>query len=116
VAAIGMASGTGLYLEALGTTLLVMAVLAGLGWAEQALGRHAIGSHLTIHARPEPSPVRELEELVSRTGLEILRTECRRQDVDLVIELDLRGPQRLHAYALEAVVHHPAVRSVTTGE
>jgi putative Mg2+ transporter-C (MgtC) family protein len=116
VSAIGMAAGTGLYVEALGTTLLVMAVLAGLGWAEQVLGRRATGSHLTIHARPEPSPVQELQELIMRTGLEIVRSEVRRQDVDLVIDLDLRGPQRLQMHALEAVVHHPAVRSVSTGE
>jgi putative Mg2+ transporter-C (MgtC) family protein len=116
VSAIGMAAGTGLYLEAAGTTLLVMVVLAGLGWTEKMLGRHATGSHIIIHARPEPSPVQELQELIARTGLEIVRTEVRSQDVDLVLDLDLRGPQRLHAHALEAVVHHPAVRSVSTGE
>jgi len=116
VAAIGMATGTGLYLEALGTTALVMGVLAGLGWAEQALGRRATTSHLIIHARPDPSPVEELQDLVGRTGLEIVHTEVRRQDVDLVVELDVRGPKRLHTHAVEAVVHHPAVRSVSTGE
>ena len=116
VSAIGMAAGSALYVEALITTALVMVVLAGLGWAERAVGRHAIGSHLTIHARPEPDPVEELRDLVERTGLEIVRTECRRQDIDLVIELDLRGPKRLHEQALAAVVHHPGVRSVSTGE
>jgi uncharacterized membrane protein YhiD involved in acid resistance len=116
VAAIGMASGKGLYLEAAGATLLVMVVLAGLGRAEHALGRQAIGSHLTIHARPEPNPVQEIQDLITRTGLEIVRTDCRRQDVDLVIEFDLRGPRSLHSNALAAVVHHPAVRSVSTGE
>ena len=116
VAAIGMAAGTALYVEALGTTAVVMVVLAGLGRVERAVGRRAIGSHLTIHARPEPNPVEELQDLVERTGLEIVGVECRRQDVDLVIELDLRGPKRLHEQALAAVIHDPAVRSVSTGE
>jgi len=116
VAAIGMAAGTALYVEALGATAVVMVVLAGLGRVERAVGRRAIGSHLTIHARPEPNPVGELQNLVERTGLEIVGIECRRQDVDLVIELDLRGPKRFHEQSVAAVVHHPAVRSVSTGE
>ena len=35
---------------------------------------------------------------------------------DLVVEMDVRGPRRLHEQALNAIVHHPAVRSVSTGE
>jgi len=116
VAAIGMALGKGLHYEAAGATLLVMLVLAGLARAETALGRHLTISHLTIHARPDPSPLEELQDLVGRTGLEVVHSQVRREDVDLVIDLDLTGPKRLHPQALEAVIHHPAVRSVSTGE
>ena len=97
-------------------TMLVMLVLAGLARAETALGRHLTISHLTIHARPDPSPLEELQDLVGRTGLEVVHSQVRREDVDLVIDLDLTGPKRLHPQALEAVIHHPAVRSVSTGE
>jgi putative Mg2+ transporter-C (MgtC) family protein len=116
VAAIGMAVGAGAYIDALGTTALVMVVLYGLGYVERFAGRHLTRSHLLIHARPEPQALEDLEILVRRAGVEIERTESRRENVDLVIELDLRGPRRLHEQAMISILHHPLVRTVSTGE
>jgi putative Mg2+ transporter-C (MgtC) family protein len=116
VAAIGMAVGARAYVEALGATLLVMLVLAGLGPVEGYLARQATRSHLIIHCRPEASALDELEALVRRTGLEIDRTQSRLENVDLVVEFDLRGAKRLHDQLLIAAVHQAGVRSVSTGE
>lgn len=116
VAAIGIAVGAGAYIDALGTTALVMVVLYGLGYVERFAGRHSTRSHLLIHARPEPQALEELEILVRRAGVEIERTESRRENVDLVVELDLRGPRRLHEQAMISILHHPLVRTVSTGE
>ena len=116
VSAIGMALGTGAYVEALGTALLVMVVLQGLGYLEVFVARQATHSRLTVHTKPEPPPLEELESLVRRTGLDLVRVESRRENVDLVIEFELRGPKRLHDQVLIAVLHHPGVRSVSTGE
>lgn len=116
VTAIGMAVGTGAYVEAMGATALVMVVLGGLRWVEDAMARHTTQSHLIIHTRPEASAQDELEALLRTTGIEIEQTESRRENVDLVLEFHLRGPRRLHEQALTAVVHHPLVRSVSTGE
>lgn len=116
VAAIGMALGAHAYIEALGATLLVTLVLAGLGPVEHFLARQAMRSHLIIHCRPEGTALDELEALVHRTGLEIERTQSRVENVDLVVEFDLRGPKRLHDQLLIAAVHQPGVRSVSTGE
>jgi hypothetical protein len=46
----------------------------------------------------------------------VTRIDTRRENVDLVVELDLRGPKRLHDQALIALLHHPTVRSVSSGE
>jgi putative Mg2+ transporter-C (MgtC) family protein len=116
VAAIGVALGSGHYPEALLTTLMVLVVLQGLGRIEIFVERQSTRTHLTIHARPEASAVEEIETLVRRTGLQIATQESRRENVDLVIELDLAGPKRLHDQALITVLHHPMVRSVSTGE
>lgn len=116
VSAIGMALGMGLYYEAIGTTALVMAVLLGLSRVEVALGRYSGTSHFTIHAQPEPSPVEDLRTLVGRTGLDVVRCDVRRENVDLVVEMEVRGARRHHQEALNAIVHHPGVRSVSTGE
>lgn len=116
VAAIGMALGNGAYTEALGTTLLVMLVLAGLGYMETHVARRATHTHLQVHAKPETGALEEIETIVRRTGLHLTRVESRRENVDLVIELEVRGPKRLHDQVMIAILHHPVVRSVSTGE
>lgn len=116
VAAIGMAVGAGAYVEAVGTALLVVIVLAGLGFVENFIARRATHSRLKIHASPTAGALEELETLVRRTGLDLTRMESRRENVDLVVEFELRGPKRLHDQARNAVLHHPGVRAVSTGE
>ena len=116
VAAIGMALGAGAYTEAVGTTLLVMLILAGLGYLEDFVARRSTHSHLLIHAKPDVSALEELESLVRRSGLTVSRVESRRENVDLVVEFDLRGPKRLHDQAKLSMLHHPLVRTVSTGE
>jgi len=116
VSAIGMAVGAGAYIEATGTTLLVMIVLAGLGYVEQLIARRSTHSRLQIHASPLAGALEDLETLVRRTGIDLTRVESRRENVDLVIEFELRGPKRLHDQARMAILHHPSVRSISTGE
>jgi len=116
VAAIGIAVGAAAYLQALWTTLFVVVVLYGLGSVERMLARHTSQTHLVIHAKPEPQALEELETLVRGTGLEIVTVESRRENVDFVVELDLRGPRRLHDQAMISILHHPLVRTVSTGE
>jgi len=116
VAAIGVALGSGHYQEALGTTLFVVAVLQGLLRVERLVARHTTRSRLTVHARPEPNPLDELEATVRRTGLAIVEVAQRRENVDLVIEYDFQGPKRLHDQVMIALLHHPAVRTVSRGE
>jgi putative Mg2+ transporter-C (MgtC) family protein len=116
VTAIGMALGSGAYVEALGTTLLVMLVLAGLAPLEALLARQVTRRRIIIHAKPGPTTLVDLQELVQRAGVEITRTESRIENVDQVIELELNGRRRLFDQALIAVVHHSTVRTVSSGE
>jgi putative Mg2+ transporter-C (MgtC) family protein len=116
VTAIGMAVGASAYVEAVGATLLVGIVLVGLGRAEDFLASKLATSRLVIHARPEATALEDLEGAVRSAGLEIERVLARRENVDLVIELQLKGPKRFHDQALLAVVHHPLVRTVSSGE
>ena len=116
VAAIGVALGSGHYLEGVGATLLVVAVLQGLGRAEKRIERHTTRSRITVHARPDPSPLAELETVIGRSGLELAHVAQRRENVDLVIEYEFRGPKRLHDQVMIALLHHSAVRTVSRGE
>lgn len=116
VAAIGVALGSGYYLEGLVTTLAVLVVLSGLGRAEKIVQSHSMRSTITIHARTGPSVVEELESLVRRTGLELISISNRQENVDIVIELELRGSKRLYDQAIVTLLHHNHVRTVSTGE
>jgi putative Mg2+ transporter-C (MgtC) family protein len=116
VAAIGMALGAAAYVEAIGTTLLVTAVLSGLGVLEHYLERQQMRSRIVIHARPDPTAFEDLREIVRRAGLEVAESSQRLDGPDQVIELSLRGPKRLHDQVMIAVVHHGSVRSISTGE
>ena len=111
-----MALGMARTWRPIGTTALVIVVLMGLARVEVVLGRHASTSRFTIRAKPEPSPVEELRAVIGRTGLDIVRADVRGGGEDLVIEMEVRGPRRLHEQALVALVHHSSVRSVSTGE
>src|SRR5262249_41044380 len=116
VSAIGVALGLRAYVEALGTTALVMVVLAGLGRIEGLIARHMTTSRLVVHLPPEAQAQDDLESVLRTAGVEIERSRAHRENVDLVVELDIRGPKRLHEQALLSVVHHPGVRSGSTGE
>lgn len=115
VAAVGMALGSRAYVEAVGTTVLIMVVLQGLGYAETYLERKNAHLRLTIHARP--GSMDELLEVVRRTGLDVIESGRRHEGgPDEVVDLHLRGAKRLHGQVLAALAHHAAVRSVSSGE
>jgi len=116
VAAIGVALGSGFYLEGIGTTLVVLAVLAGLGRAEKLVQRQSMRSVINVHARQGPTVLEDLETLVRRAGLEVLGVSSRQENVDLVIEFDTRGSKRLHDQLMITLLHHDHVRTVSTGE
>jgi len=116
VAAIGMALGTGAYVEAIGSTVLVIVVLTGLASLERLVAARSSITRLVVHVRPGAEAVEGIEQLVKRTGLELERVEARQENVDLVVELELRGPKRLHDQLLIGLMHHPGVRSVSSGE
>ncbi|HET9386237.1 MAG TPA: MgtC/SapB family protein [Gemmatimonadales bacterium] len=116
VAAIGVALGSGFYLEGIGTTLIVLAVLAGLGRAEKLVQGHSMRSTINVHARQGPSVLEDLESLVRRAGLEVIGVSSRQENVDLVIDFDIRGSKRLHDQVVITLLHHDHVRTVSTGE
>jgi putative Mg2+ transporter-C (MgtC) family protein len=116
VAAIGVALGSGFYLDGIGTTLVVLAVLAGLGRAEKLVQRQSMRSTINVHARQGPTVLEDLETLVRRAGLEVIGVSSRQENVDLVIEFDTRGSKRLHDQVMITLLHHNHVRTVSTGE
>ena len=116
VAAIGVALGSGYYLEGVGTTLIVLAVLAGLGRVEKLVERQSMRRTIVVHARQGPTVLEDLESLVRRAGLDVTGVASRQENVDLVIDFDIRGSKRLHDQVMITLLHHDHVRTVSTGE
>lgn len=116
VAAIGVALGSGFYLEGIGTTLIVLAVLAGLGRIEKLVERQSMRRTVSVHARQGPTVLEDLESLVRRAGLEVTGVASRQENVDLVIDFDIRGSKRLQDQLMITLLHHDHVRTVSTGE
>jgi len=116
VAAIGVTLGSGFYLEGVGTTVIVLAVLAGLGRVEKLVERQSLRRTITVHARQGPAVLEDLESLVRRAGLEVTGVASRQENVDLVIDFDIRGSKRLHDQVMITLLHHDHVRTVSTGE
>ena len=69
VAAIGMAIGSHAYVEAVGTTLLTLVILAGLVPIERAVDARTHRSHLVVYIRPDSGTVESIERLIRSAGL-----------------------------------------------
>src|SRR2546421_11867222 len=109
VAAIGVALGSGYYLDGIVTTLVVLVVLAGLGRVEKLVERQSTRATISIHARPGPTVLEDLEGLVRRAGLDILSVSTRQENVDLVTDLDMRGSRRPPHPGQITLLHPPHV-------
>ena len=96
--------------------MVVLAVLAGLGRVEKLVERQSMHSTITVHARAGPTVLEDLEGLVRRAGLEVGAVSSRQENVDLVIDFDIRGSKRLHDQVMITLLHHDHVRTVSTGE
>ncbi len=116
VAAIGVALGSGFYLEGVGTTVVVLLVLAGLGRVEKLVERQSMRSTISVHAKPGPTVLEDLEAVVRRGGIDVVGVSSRQENVDLVIDFDIRASKRLHDQVMITLLHHDHVRTVSTGE
>jgi putative Mg2+ transporter-C (MgtC) family protein len=91
VAAIGIAIGAGFYIEAAGSGVLVMVVLAWLTRVENRVRRMRRVVALTVRARPA-TPLPDLRDALAAQGLNIVSCEMFDHADDRTFELRLVGP------------------------
>lgn len=99
VAAIGVALGAGATFEAVGTTLLVILVLAVLGRLEQYVRSYSAVSRVVVEVDRHPDRVAEIERIVRGAGLEVEELRSAEHDDRLTVEIVMRGPARQHDQA-----------------
>ena len=91
VAAIGIAIGAGFYIEAAGSGVLVMVVLAWLTRVENRVRRMRRVVAFTVRAKPA-TPLADLREALAAHGLNIVSCETFDHADDRTFELRLVGP------------------------
>jgi len=111
VAAIGLTAGAGFFVEALGATLTVMAVLAGLGRLEHGLLRVRRSMNVTVRTKPGVT-VEWLREQMAVDGLEIVQVLQFDHPSDRVFELRVKGPARQFDIVRAGLGTRPEVQNV----
>ncbi len=91
VAAIGLALGAGQYLAGVGSTVLVIVVLAGLGWVERRYLRPRHGQMITFETTPE-FRFSTITELVGRLGYTVRSRRVTEYENRRKYQLKVSGP------------------------
>lgn len=111
VAAIGLTAGAGFFVEALGATVTVMVVLAGLGRLEHTLLRVRRTMNVTIRTKPGV-PESEVRDMLAGEGLKVVKVGIFDHSTDRVFEMRLKGPARQFDIARSALLAKPNVQNV----
>lgn len=111
VAAIGLVAGAGFFGEALGATLTVMIVLAGLGRLEHGLLRVRRKMNVTIRTKPGVTEAWVRERLANE-GLAIVTVRVFDHPTDRVFEMRIQGPARQFDIARAELADHADIRNV----
>jgi putative Mg2+ transporter-C (MgtC) family protein len=91
VAAIGIAVGSGNYVGAAGSTVLVTVVLAWLGRVEHQIKRFKRMAHVTVRAKTG-TPLEAIVTTLEDEGIHVTRSRVYDHPRDRTFELTLSGP------------------------
>jgi putative Mg2+ transporter-C (MgtC) family protein len=111
VAAIGLTTGAGFYVEALTATLTVMIVLAGLGRLEHGLLRVSRSMNVTIRTKPGVAE-ESIRRLLAGEGLQVVSSSVFDHPTDRVFEMRLKGPSRQFEVAKTALARSDDIQNV----
>ncbi len=115
VAAIGMTVGSGHYVEAVGTTVLVLLVLVPLGLLEHHLARSRRGRPLRVEVDRGAGVVQELVDILTDEKLHV-HTDAVDLDGDrLIAYFDLAGKEEAFLRARERLLERTDIRALHFG-
>jgi putative Mg2+ transporter-C (MgtC) family protein len=113
VAAIGVAVGAGAYVDALGSTALIMIVLVGLRPVETALLRKRRRLRATVRVKLGV-PYETVEKAINDLGIHVHDKRTYEHDSDRTFELDLIGASKQFDILCDQLRRRPDVVSITT--
>lgn len=113
VAAIGMAVGAAAYVEAIGTAVLVIAVLVLLRRLEAGLERRRSEVRLRVVATEQPGVLERVEALLADAGFDVDSVDVERAADGLVASFSLTGTRQREQAVVSAILDIPGVNRVT---
>ena len=116
VAAIGMTAGAGAFIEATGTTLLVLVILWPLGWVEDRIEAQRRGRMMRVVLADVHGKVQEIQALLEEAGLVVkLESVAKAREGEVQATFDVRGTSAAFRTARGDVLDMPEVRGVFRG-
>jgi putative Mg2+ transporter-C (MgtC) family protein len=112
VAAIGIAVGAGAWVEAVGTTVLVIMALLLLGRLEKTVLERQTARVVQVTLNPEPRMLHVIEETLKAQGLDIRLTEIERQRDAFTATYESVGPRTRSARVVAGLLEIRGVRKV----
>ena len=92
VSAIGIAVGAGQYVEATGTTVLVLIALLLLGKVEARLIQAKRQQSMVVQTVPDIEAVMAVEQILDKYDLKHRMVDLERREKDFVFSFELKGP------------------------
>lgn len=112
VAAIGMAVGARAYLEAVGTTFLVILVLILLGRFETTLIRARSETALQLTLEPNPSTLAMVQDTLEGAGLDVDTLALEKSADSYVVSFAIGGSRQARKRVFQGLLRHPDVRKI----
>lgn len=113
VAAIGVAVGSGAYVDALGTTALIMLVLVGLRPVERRLLAKRRRMRATLRVRPGAA-YEDFQKVIDEQGVHVFARRTFEHNSDRTFELELIGATKQFDVLCDVLRGRPDVISITT--
>lgn len=115
VTAIGIAVGSRAYLEAIGTTFLVLFTLLLLAKAERWMGHRRTHRRYVASVRPAPDALERLERAVRDGKLEVRLDGIERHEDSIEVTLRAVGSMDEQEKLLRRLVHHGDIHRLRRG-
>jgi putative Mg2+ transporter-C (MgtC) family protein len=113
VACVGLAAGTGMYIEAIVATLLLYIGLKGLKKVEQKMTKVADAITIQMIMPDAPGKIGEIGSTLGALEINILGMDVQQLDDDILIELSLKPTKAVsQAVITEALYKIPHIKSI----
>ena len=113
VAAVGVAVGSGAYVDAIGATVLIILVLIGLRPLEARVALKRRRVHATLRVK-NGAPWEPFEKLIAENGVHVYSCKTFEHEVDRAFELELIGASRQFESLVDLLRKREEVLSITT--